>query len=29
VSASVWKELAAQGEQLLKMADYLTIWMHH
>jgi tetratricopeptide (TPR) repeat protein len=29
VSASVWKELAAQGEQLLEMADYLTIWMHH
>ena len=29
VSASVWKELAAQSEQLLEMADYLTIWMHH
>jgi tetratricopeptide (TPR) repeat protein len=29
VSASVWQELAAQGEQLLEMADYLTIWMHH
>lgn len=29
VPASVWQELAAQGEQLLEMADYLTIWMHH
>ena len=29
VSESVWQELAAQGEQLLEMADYLTIWMHH
>lgn len=29
VSESVWRELAAQGEQLLEKADYLTIWMHH
>jgi len=29
VSESVWQELAAQGEQLLEMADYLTIWIHH
>lgn len=28
-SASVWQDLAAQGEQLLEMADYLTLWMHH
>jgi tetratricopeptide (TPR) repeat protein len=29
VSTSVWQELATEGEQLLEMADYLTIWMHH
>lgn len=29
VPDSVWQELAAQGEQLLEKADYLTIWMHH
>jgi tetratricopeptide (TPR) repeat protein len=29
VSESLWQDLAAQGEQLLEMADYLTIWMHH
>jgi tetratricopeptide (TPR) repeat protein len=29
VTPAVWKELAAQGEQLLEQADYLTIWMHH
>ncbi len=27
---AVWKEMAAQGEQLLdKMPDDLTVWMHH
>jgi tetratricopeptide (TPR) repeat protein len=26
---SVWKELAAEGERLLAIADDLTIWMHH
>jgi tetratricopeptide (TPR) repeat protein len=29
VAPSVWQELAGQGEQLLEMADYLTLWMHH
>jgi tetratricopeptide (TPR) repeat protein len=29
VAPSVWQTLAAQGEQLLEHADYLTIWMHH
>jgi tetratricopeptide (TPR) repeat protein len=29
VSETVWQGLAAQGEQLLEMADYLRIWMHH
>ncbi|MGQ4810208.1 hypothetical protein NKDENANG_03657 [Candidatus Entotheonellaceae bacterium PAL068K] len=29
VSESIWKELAAQGELLLDIADDLTIWMHH
>jgi tetratricopeptide (TPR) repeat protein len=29
VATSVWTDLAAQGEQLLEHADYLTIWMHH
>ena len=29
VATSVWQELAAQGEELLEMADYLTLWMHH
>jgi tetratricopeptide (TPR) repeat protein len=29
VSASVWQDLAAQGEQLLEIADDLTLWMHH
>lgn len=26
---TVWQDLAAQGEQLLEMADYLRNWMHH
>ena len=26
---SVWQPLAAEGEQLLAIADDLTIWMHH
>jgi tetratricopeptide (TPR) repeat protein len=29
VAEAVWQEVAAQGEQVLEMADYLTIWMHH
>lgn len=29
VAETVWQDLAAQGEQLLEMADYLTLWMHH
>ncbi|MDH3600922.1 MAG: hypothetical protein OEU26_14955 [Candidatus Tectomicrobia bacterium] len=29
VDSSIWQDLAAQGEQLLEQADYLTIWMHH
>lgn len=28
IDQAIWKDLAAQGEQLLEMADYLTIWMH-
>lgn len=28
VDQEVWKTLAAQGERLLEMADYLTVWMH-
>ena len=29
VADVVWRDLAAQGEQLLEKADYITIWMHH
>ncbi len=29
VAASVWSDLAAQGEKALGLADDLTIWMHH
>ncbi len=29
VQPEVWKELAAEGERALEMADDLTIWMHH
>jgi hypothetical protein len=29
VDPAVWQALAAQGEQLLEAAEYLTIWMHH
>jgi tetratricopeptide (TPR) repeat protein len=29
VDRLIWQDLAAQGEQLLEQADYLTIWMHH
>jgi tetratricopeptide (TPR) repeat protein len=29
VDDAVWKELAAQSEQLLEHGDYLTTWIHH
>jgi tetratricopeptide (TPR) repeat protein len=29
VDEATWKDLAAQGEQLLEHADYLTTWMQH
>jgi tetratricopeptide (TPR) repeat protein len=29
VDPAVWQTLAAQGEQLLERAEYLTVWMHH
>jgi tetratricopeptide (TPR) repeat protein len=29
VDAAIWHDLAAQAEQLLEDADYLTTWIHH
>jgi tetratricopeptide (TPR) repeat protein len=29
VDEVIWKDLAAQGEQLLEQGDYLTTWIHH
>ncbi len=29
VDQSLWQDLAAQGDTLLDIADYLTTWMHH
>jgi tetratricopeptide (TPR) repeat protein len=29
VDDAIWQDLAAQGEKLLDISDYLTVWMHH
>jgi tetratricopeptide (TPR) repeat protein len=29
VDDAIWKDLAAQAEQLLEQGDYLTTWIHH